>query len=103
MITLTPASLRTAVLAGIASALLAACATPPPDGPLRPETMVAITDQMELIKFNAGRPHQVLERKPVSGLAAGESLMGVVIALLTTLGSVAYLISWFSIGTNVLT
>lgn len=77
MITLTSASLRTAALACIASALLAACATPPPDGPLRPETMVAITDQMELIKFNAGRPHQVLERKPVSGLAAGESLMGI--------------------------
>jgi len=62
----------------MAAALLAACATPAePEGPLRPETVVAVTDAAELITFNAGQPQRVLERKPLQGLAAGDTLVGI--------------------------
>lgn len=60
----------------LAGALLAACATPvPPAGP--GEQVVAVTAQHELIVFNAGEPRRVLERRLVTGLAAGEQIVGI--------------------------
>ncbi len=66
-------------LAGtLVSALLAACATPPePTGPLRKETVFAITESGELVSFNAGRPQHLLSRLPVRGLADGDRLAGI--------------------------
>lgn len=77
-----PALLRpTALLAVVLTALLAACATatPPtePDGPLRAETVVAVTDAAELIRFNAGQPQRILHRRPLLGLVAGDRLVGI--------------------------
>lgn len=63
--------------AGVA-ALLAGCATPPePEGPLRKETVFAVTDGGELVSFNAGRPQHFLSRRPVQGLADGDRLSGI--------------------------
>jgi hypothetical protein len=62
-----------------AATLMAACTTPPeePVGPLRAETVYAVTDQAELIRFNAGQPQRVLQRLPLQGLAAGDRLVGI--------------------------
>lgn len=58
--------------------LLAACAgTPEPIGEPRKETVFAVTDGAELIKFNAGQPQRILERKPLQGLDAGDKLLGI--------------------------
>ena len=61
----------------LAAALLAACATTEPEGPLRKETVFAVNDAAELLKFNAGQPRRVLDRKPVQGLAPGDRLVGI--------------------------
>lgn len=66
----------------LATALVAGCASTgepadPPEGPLRKETVLAVTDRAELIRFNAGQPGRVLDRKPLSGLPAGERLVGI--------------------------
>lgn len=74
-----PTSTRSALstlLAG--SALVAGCATAPePMGAARAETVYAVTDAAELIRFNAGRPQQVQARLPLQGLAAGDRLVGI--------------------------
>jgi hypothetical protein len=58
--------------------LLSGCATVvEPIGPPRKETIFAVTAANELIKFNAGQPQLILERKPVTGLAPAERLVGV--------------------------
>ena len=65
--------------AGLA-ALLAGCATAPPDEPAgapRPETVFALTASQTLIRFNAGTPRRIEQRQPVVGLAAGETLVGI--------------------------
>lgn len=68
-------------LALASSLLLGACAsltdTDPPEGPPRKETVWAVTDSAELIRINAGQPGRVLDRKPVSGLDAGDRLVGI--------------------------
>ena len=62
----------------LATALLAACATAPePEGPPRKETVFAVTDAAELIRFNAGQPQRLLARVPLQGLPAGERLVGI--------------------------
>ncbi len=69
-----------AVLLFSLGALTAGCATTPADEPAgspRPETVFALTDAQELIRFNAGTPRRVEQRQPVTGLAAGETLVGV--------------------------
>lgn len=57
---------------------LSACATAPdePEGPPRAEVVWAITEGNELIKFNAGQPRRILERRPVAGLQPGEHVLG---------------------------
>ena len=55
--------------------LLSACATPTAKVPQ--ETVYAVTERMELIRFKSDRPGDVLERRVLSGLAAGETLRGI--------------------------
>jgi Domain of unknown function (DUF4394) len=62
----------------LAAALLAACAaTPEPEGPPRKETVWAVTDAAELVRFNAGQPTRLQQRLPLQGLAAGDKLVGI--------------------------
>ena len=46
-------------------------------GPPRKEMVFAVTGAMDLIQFNAGQPQRVLSRVRVSGLGAGERLLGI--------------------------
>ena len=48
-----------------------------PEGAPRPETVFAVTQDMALIKFNAGQPSKLLTRQALSGLAPGETLVGI--------------------------
>jgi Domain of unknown function (DUF4394) len=61
------------------AALLAACTTAPmePLGPLAKETIYAVTTTNQLVKFNAGQPQKTLATKALSGLAAGDTLLGI--------------------------
>lgn len=69
---------RGAVVLSLAmgAAVLAGCAATEPVGPPSRETVWAITADHQLIRFNGGQPQRVLERKPVTGLVAGERLVG---------------------------
>lgn len=57
---------------------LSACATAPdePEGAARAEAVWAVTEAHELIKFNAGQPRRILERRPLVGLQPGEQVLG---------------------------
>lgn len=67
-----------AFTAALTAALIVGCATAPEAvGPLRAETVVAVTDAAEIIRFNAGQPQRVLQRKPLVGLAPGDRLIGI--------------------------
>jgi hypothetical protein len=61
------------------AALLCACAvfTAEPEGPPRKEQVLAVTAGGELIRVNAGQPSRVLARTAVSGLEAGDRLVGI--------------------------
>ena len=62
----------------LGAALLAACAgMSEPQGAARKETIFAVTANMDLIKFNAGQPQRILSRQKVTGLGAGETLVGI--------------------------
>jgi hypothetical protein len=73
--------LSRSVLRGTAAACVlagAGCATPTePEGPPAAETVWAVTAARQLVKFNAGQPRRVLARRAVTGLAAGETLVGI--------------------------
>jgi len=60
-----------------AAALLAACATMEPVGPLAKETIYAVTTTNQLVQFNAGQPQKTLSTKALTGLAAGDTLLGI--------------------------
>lgn len=64
-------------LAIFAAAGLVSCAAFKEEPPLRAETIVAVTASNRLISFNAGRPHRVTTSVAVSGLQAGEQLLGI--------------------------
>lgn len=76
-----PGRLATALTLAFATAaavLATACATAPEViGPLRPETVVAVTDAAELIRFNAGQPQRILQRAALVGLEPGDKLIGI--------------------------
>ena len=55
--------------------LWSACTTSPPVA-LRPETVLAVNDRAELIRFNAAKPEHITSRRPLTGLPAGETLVG---------------------------
>lgn len=59
------------------AALLAACATPEIPGPAAKEEIVAVTVSNHLLRFNAGQPQHVRERRPLTGLRPGERLLGI--------------------------
>lgn len=68
------------LLAAAAAALLAACASSPmPEhvGPPAKEEIVAVSASHQLLRFNAGQPQKIRERRPLAGLAAGERLVGI--------------------------
>jgi len=65
------------LLAAAALTLAGCAATPEPEGPLRKETVWAVTEQAELIRFNAGRPQKPDARLPLQGLEAGDKLVGI--------------------------
>jgi hypothetical protein len=61
------------------TALLAACATEPmePLGPPAKEVIYAVTAANQLIQFNAGQPQKTLSKKALTGLAGGDTLLGI--------------------------
>ncbi len=72
---MTPSPLTRPLLVTGLALLLTACATPTARAPQ--ETVYAVTERMELIRFKSDRPDAVLERRPLSGLAPGENLRGI--------------------------
>ena len=67
-------------LAAAAALSLAACAgTPEPEAAATPrkETVWAVTDAAELVRFNAGQPHKLQQRVALQGLQAGDKLVGI--------------------------
>ena len=68
---------RLTTLAAAACAGLVGCAQMAPQGAPAAETVFAVTDNHALIRFNAGQPGRVLDRKPITGLAPGDALVGI--------------------------
>lgn len=67
-----------AAAGAVLSLLLAGCGSlPETQGPPRKEILFAVTATMDLIQVNAGQPQRVLSRRPVTGLPAGEQLVGI--------------------------
>ena len=75
---ITPSSKRLS-LAVLVVASLAACTTmtAEPEGAERAEKAVAVTASNKLLKFNAGRPGRILTTLNITGLQAGETLLGI--------------------------
>ena len=72
--------LRPSLLALFASCgMLAGCGSLPPEPPgqLRSEQLLALTEDMTLLRISAQRPSVPLARIPLRGLAAGEHLLGI--------------------------
>lgn len=64
----------------LATLALAGCAAVPVPVPLQTplaENVVAVTTAHELIRFNAGQPSRMATRKPITGLAPGDALVGI--------------------------
>lgn len=63
----------------LSAALLAACTglPRPTDGALRKDHVVAVTASNQLIRFNAGQPGRVLSSVALTGLQAGETVLGI--------------------------
>jgi hypothetical protein len=71
-------STRLALLTAASLLALGGCANVPEvEGPPRAEHVLARTEGMDLIRFNAGQPTRVLSRTPLVGLPAGEQLIGI--------------------------
>ncbi len=70
-------SFKLTALAALTLASLAACTTMVPEGAARAEKAVAVTASNKLIKFNAGQPGRILSTAGISGLQAGETLLGI--------------------------
>ncbi|MBA4177130.1 MAG: hypothetical protein C0505_11305 [Leptothrix sp. (in: Bacteria)] len=71
---------RHRLLLATAAVLLGACATiapPEPTGAPAREAIVAVTVSNQILLFNAGQPQQVSEKRALTGLAAGERLLGI--------------------------
>ena len=62
------------------AALLTACAAPGPTEPLgspAKQDIVAVTASNHLLRFNAGQPQKLRERRLLQGLRAGDRLLGI--------------------------
>lgn len=69
---------RAVLLAALALGAVAGCATmAEPEGPPRKENVFAVTQSNRLISFNAGQPARILGNRPLTGLAAGEKIVGI--------------------------
>lgn len=72
---------RTALVAAPAllAGLLAACAGVPAvsEGPLRKESVVAVTASNQLIRFNAGQPGRILSAVALTGMQPSEAVLGI--------------------------
>ena len=68
---------RPVAAATVVAAALAGCATAPAPEPSPRVRVVAVTASHELIAFQSGQPERILERRPVTGLPAGERLVGI--------------------------
>ncbi len=69
-----------APLVASVAAMLGACAaleTAPPMGPKAKEDIVAVTASNHLLRFNAGQPQNLRDRRPLQGLREGERLLGI--------------------------
>lgn len=70
-------SFKLTALAALTFVSLAACTTMVPEGAARAEKAVAVTASNKLLKFNAGQPGRILATLNISGLQAGETLLGI--------------------------
>lgn len=64
----------------LATSALFGCAAvdaPDPAQTRAAESVIAVTAAHELIRFNAGQPSRILARKPITGLNAGDALVGI--------------------------
>ena len=71
---------RHTALALSSAALLAACGSTQKSetvGPAAKEEIVAVSVSNHLLRFNAGQPQQVRERKLLQGLRSGERIIGI--------------------------
>jgi DNA-binding beta-propeller fold protein YncE len=67
-------------LTALAAALtLTACAMAPtePMGPPAKEMIYGVTTGNQLVQFNAGQPQKLLSERPLAGLTAGDTLLGI--------------------------
>lgn len=72
------ASIYTALVAALTTALGGGCANPKaPADPTRQEIVFAVTANAEIIKFVAGQPGTILNREPLVGLPEGERIVGI--------------------------
>ncbi|UUX94037.1 DUF4394 domain-containing protein [Aquabacterium sp. J223] len=60
-----------------AASLLGACASPMVSGPPAKETLFAVTADQRLLKFNGGQPEKPMATMRLTGLAAGERVLGI--------------------------
>ena len=74
---MTPSLLKKLGFTVLVVASLAACSTMAPEGAERAEKAVAVTASNRLLKFNAGRPDRILATLNITGLQAGETLLGI--------------------------
>lgn len=70
-------SYKSLSLAALALAGLSACTTMVPESAERAEKAVAVTASNKLLKFNAGNPGRILTTLNITGLQAGETLLGI--------------------------
>jgi hypothetical protein len=66
-------ALKVALMA--VAALLSGCAAMHVDGP-RPETVFATTQSNQLVRFNAGSPGRIADRRSITGMHQGEQVVG---------------------------
>ena len=65
-------------MAVVFMAVSAGCASmSEPVGAARDEKAVAVTASHQLIRFNAGQPQKIISSKPILGLQAGETILGI--------------------------
>lgn len=70
-------SYKSLSLAALALAGLSACTTMVPENVDRAEKAVAVTASNKLLKFNAGIPGRIVTTLNITGLQAGETLLGI--------------------------
>lgn len=71
---------HTAPLLTTAALLLAACGSAQKAetvGPAAKEEIIAVSAGNFLLRFNAGQPQQIRDRKPLQGLRTGENIIGI--------------------------